>query len=597
MRSHLAFLLFAFLLLGGTVYPAIGQTSSNDHVVINEVDINPPGNDSLTISEWVELYNPTDSAVDVGGWEIASTTILKKTFTIPQGTIIEPGGFLTYSYTKVWFTDVSELVQLRDSDDNVIDETPVITDISNDFSSWQRTYDGIDTDISDDWEFATSSAGSTNGKLIVEEEEDAVSVSVEVDKSEFLFGETAYISGSVSEKVFFEKPFFKAAPIEILIDGPAFYKPVTLYPDLNLNFETSISLHQVLGVTEGIYDVIVDYAGTTAQAKFSVGKEIIIIEEEEPNDLSISFDADSYIPGQTATIIGVIKDIIQFEGLKFKVINPSGIQIFDGTLFPNNAGEFSTTIFMTTVSPTYGVHKIIAEYATLETESTFELLEDEKEDTLISLDIDKKFYGTGETVKITGRLNQVWIATLDLEIIQLNNLALDVVDLSGRAGSNLKTLDAVRPLGDGSFNYEFKIPASSSSLGNYKITVSKDIGKAFTIFQVVENPDEFIDESKPFSIFVDKELYELSDAVTISGVVADIKERSSYETPVIKISILNELNQPVTMIGVPEGIRLTSSPGVVVVPLVYTAIPDSAGFYNVKFQLSPSILLVKQLLF
>jgi len=609
MKSHLAFLLFAFLLLGGTVYPAIGQTSGNDHVVINEVDINPPGDDSLTISEWVELYNPTDSAVDVGGWKVASTTILKKTFTISQGTIIEPGGFLTYSYTKVWFTDVSELVQLRDSDDNVIDETPVITDLSNDFSSWQRTYDGIDTDTSDDWKFATSSVGSTNGKLIVEEEEEAVSVSVEINKSEFLFGETAYISGSVSEEIFYEKPFFQAAPIEILIVGPGFYKPVTLYPNLNLNFETSLSLHQVLGVSEGIYDVTVDYAGSTAQAKFSVGEELIILEEKEPSTLSISFDKESYLPGQTATAIGTTTEIVPFEGLKFKVINPNGIQIYDGTLFPNLGGggtgtrggegsvivgaQFSTQFYMNTINPVYGEHKILAEYSTQTAESSFLLLEDEKEDTLISLDIDKKFYGIGETVKITGRLNQVWVTSLDLEIIQLNNLALDggirsEGVLSG-GGTNLKTLDVVRPLGDGSFNYEFKIPASSSSLGNYKITVSKDLGKAFTIFQVVENPDEFIDVSAPISIFVDKVMYESGDTIKISGVVTDIKERTTFEVPVIKISILNELNQPVTIIGVPEGVKLTVSSGTVVVPLEYTAIPDSAGFYNVQFQLSPSI--------
>jgi len=583
MRSHLAFLLFAFLLLGGTVYPAIGQTSSNDHVVINEVDINPPGNDSLTISEWVELYNPTDSAVDVGGWKVASTTILKKTFTIPQGTIIKPGGFLTYSYTKVWFTDVSELVQLRDSNDNVIDETPVITDMSNDFSSWQRSYDGIDTNTSDDWEFATSSIGSTNGKLIVEEEEEAVSVSVEINKSEFLFGETAYISGSVSEEVFYEKP---------------------TYPDLNLNFETSLSLHQVLGVTEGIYDVTVDYAGSTAQAKFTVGEELILLEEIEPSALSMSFDKESYLPGQTVTVIGTTTEIIPFEGLKFKVIDPNGLQIYDGTLFPNLGGggtgtrggggsvlegaQFSTQFYMNTINPVYGEHKIIAVYSTQTAESSFLLLEDEKEDTLISLDIDKKFYGVGETVKITGRLNQVWVSSLDIKIIQTRNLALGTNNFAG-GGNNLKTLDVVRTLGDGSFNYEFKIPVGSFSLGNYKITVSKDIGSEFTTFQVVENPDEFIDVSTPFSIFVDKEMYELGDAVTISGVVTDIKERTTYETPVVKISVLDELKQPVTIIGVPEGLRLTSSPGTVVVPLEYTAIPDPAGYYNVQFQLSQSI--------
>ena len=286
MRSHLAFLLFAFLLLGGTVYPAIGQTSSNDHVVINEVDINPPGDDSQTVTEWVELYNPTDSAVDVGGWEIASTTILKKTFTIPQGTTIKPGGFLTYSYTKIWFTDVSELVQLRDSEGNIIDETPVLTDVSNDFSSWQRLYDGFDTNLTTDWRFGTSSAGSTNGKLIVEEEVAPVSISIEVNKSEFLFGETAYISGIVSENVYIKKPTFQVAPIEIIINGPAFYKPITLFPKFHLDFDTSLKLNPVTGIQAGIYDVTVNYAGATAQTKFSVGNEKIIFAEAEDNDLS-----------------------------------------------------------------------------------------------------------------------------------------------------------------------------------------------------------------------------------------------------------------------------------------------------------------------
>ncbi len=57
--------------------PAYAQSIS-DHVVINEVDTNPFGDDSQSISEWVELYNPTDSDVDLSGWKIASTTVLEK---------------------------------------------------------------------------------------------------------------------------------------------------------------------------------------------------------------------------------------------------------------------------------------------------------------------------------------------------------------------------------------------------------------------------------------------------------------------------------------------------------------------------------------
>ena len=130
--NHLLILLSA-ILVAGLFVPAHAQTIS-DHVVINEVDTNPFGDDSQSISEWVELYNPTDSDVDLSGWEIASTTILKKTFTIPDGTIISPGDFLLYTHQTIWFTDSNESVELRNSDGIIIDKTPLITDLKNDFS-------------------------------------------------------------------------------------------------------------------------------------------------------------------------------------------------------------------------------------------------------------------------------------------------------------------------------------------------------------------------------------------------------------------------------------------------------------------------------
>ena len=82
-------IVFSIFLLAGILVPAYAQTGS-DNVVINEVDINPPGNDASSVSEWVELYNPTDSDIDIGDGEIASTTFLRKTMTKPTRTIIEP---------------------------------------------------------------------------------------------------------------------------------------------------------------------------------------------------------------------------------------------------------------------------------------------------------------------------------------------------------------------------------------------------------------------------------------------------------------------------------------------------------------------------
>ena len=114
----------------------------------------------------------------MGGWSVASTTILKKTMSIPSGTVIEPGQFLTYSYQSVWFTDVNESVELRDENNVVIDKTPTVSDIQNDFSSWQRIYDGYDSGSSNDWKFATATAGKSNGKLVETQETESVSISI-----------------------------------------------------------------------------------------------------------------------------------------------------------------------------------------------------------------------------------------------------------------------------------------------------------------------------------------------------------------------------------------------------------------------------------
>ena len=74
--NNLLLLLFA-IVIAGVISLVYAQTLS-EHVVINEVDTNPDGNDSATISEWVELYNPTDSDVDLSGWEIMFNNCFEK---------------------------------------------------------------------------------------------------------------------------------------------------------------------------------------------------------------------------------------------------------------------------------------------------------------------------------------------------------------------------------------------------------------------------------------------------------------------------------------------------------------------------------------
>ena len=579
-------LVFSLFLLVGLVVPAYAQTSPG-HVVINEFEINPPGDDSASISEWVELYNPTDSEINLGGWEIASTTVFKKTMTILAGTTIQPGEFLTYSYHSVWFTDSNESVELRDENGIVIDKTPLLSDLENDFTSWQRFYDGYDLDGSGDWKFVTSTAGSSNGKLVETQESENVSVSAVSEKSSYLFGDVATISGSVSEEVFIVKPFFQPEPIIVLISGPNFDRTLTLYPDLNLNYETTLSLHQVLGINEGNYDVSVNYAGAIASTSFFVGTEIIEQAEIIDGSFNITTDKSQYIPGQTVSVSGFATDIIPYEGMKFTITDSQEVTISNGNLFPTD-GKFSISLFLTTVNPTYGTYEIFAEYSDKSTSTTFEVLEDIKEDVPLSLWTDKDVYGVGDTVNITGRLNNLWVASLNLEIIQTKSLSLAGSE-SGQSnsGSVLKILDSVRLDGDSKFEYSFTIPNSDSRLGDYWINVNQDVGSATKVIKVVENPETFVLNTEPLIISTNKLTYDfnLDNNLIINGQILDVVTRSSYETPVVKITISTEDGSPLEIIGLPEGGKRLATSGISV-GYEFTAIPEQGGTFSVSSDLN-----------
>ena len=78
MKSTIIIVLLAVILITGTITPALAQTSNiSSNIVINEIELNPPGTDSRStniasssINEFLELYNPTDLSIDVSGWQI-----------------------------------------------------------------------------------------------------------------------------------------------------------------------------------------------------------------------------------------------------------------------------------------------------------------------------------------------------------------------------------------------------------------------------------------------------------------------------------------------------------------------------------------------
>ena len=300
-------------------------------------------------------------------------------------------------------------------------------------------------------------------------------------------------------------------------------------------------------------------------------------ESEDKNLLTFYTNKQNYIPGETVSITATTEELVDFEALEYVVLNPDGDQIFEGSLFPTSDKEyqFFTTIFLDTVSPVYGTYQIIGDYSTQRDIHTFTITEDLKEDKPISLWTDKEVYRLGDKVIITGRLNEVWINAMDLEVLQTGDTSLGG---RGFAGGDFiyKITDVVRIEGDGSFLYEFKIPTGSEFLGDYRVKVSKEIGEETIFFTVSENPETFVKSEEVFSIFTDREIYSLGDPISIFGKINEIQESSSFGTPVVDISIKKDDGSSI--------ISTTFKPSAndpLFTTYSLTAVPDIVGNYKV----------------
>lgn len=156
-----------------------------DHLVINEVyyDVAPgkgSEGDTANPDEWVELYNPTSSAVDIKDWVIGDNTDSDNVSSAQK--FIPAGGFALIAKSNSTWTNWDEdpdadlipigdkignglandgdRVVLRDNNGNIVDQmswgtdtsvfTPSATDVAEGHSL-ERDPDGVDTDTAGDF--------------------------------------------------------------------------------------------------------------------------------------------------------------------------------------------------------------------------------------------------------------------------------------------------------------------------------------------------------------------------------------------------------------------------------------------------------------
>jgi hypothetical protein len=139
-----------------------------DTLIINEVELNPKGADRSR--EWVEIYNPGNAAVDLGGYVLA-TSRGDQHREVLSGTV-PAHGYYVHQFTgqaldngDVKGFPLQESVTLLDRNGKRVDSAPWLKDLNDDGRTWQRTYDG-----SSQWELRDGSRGASNGFVLLGEQ-------------------------------------------------------------------------------------------------------------------------------------------------------------------------------------------------------------------------------------------------------------------------------------------------------------------------------------------------------------------------------------------------------------------------------------------
>ena len=99
-----------------TPTPALtGTMAEEGDVLINEVEYNPPQSGPDADFEWMELYNPTDNTIELGGWTVSDNLGCDP---VPSLTLLD-GGFAVIATTEGFYTNFPDfdgtIVFLQDS--------------------------------------------------------------------------------------------------------------------------------------------------------------------------------------------------------------------------------------------------------------------------------------------------------------------------------------------------------------------------------------------------------------------------------------------------------------------------------------------------
>jgi hypothetical protein len=204
------------------------------------------------------------------------------------------------------------------------------------------------------------------------------------------------------------------------------------------------------GYATGVYKVVVSKANIQDSTKFAIGVQT------GSGDISLTPPKQSYLPGEQLVISGQTEQSNSI--LTVSLIDPSGNTTSQIEIFSDNSGSFSTDLLGIPATGEIGDWKIIIK-SKLDTAENI-IVVSATTGTILSLDIEKTEYQTGETVSIKGTA----ATTVSNVIITIKNSSQDTIE-------ELET-----PItGNGDFSVPWIIP-TDLPFGMYTIEVSDNTG-------------------------------------------------------------------------------------------------------------------------
>ena len=139
----------------------------NELMAQNNTKLTDPDEPTET-PDWFELYNSSDEAIDLSGFYLTDDLATPRQYRIPDGIVIEPGGFLLFYadddpeqgifHTNFTLSNGGEVLGLYAPDGDILVDTITFGAQSAD-QSYQRSVDGAG-----EWQSASCiSPGSSNG--------------------------------------------------------------------------------------------------------------------------------------------------------------------------------------------------------------------------------------------------------------------------------------------------------------------------------------------------------------------------------------------------------------------------------------------------